>query len=618
MRWLVGCALLAACAAGPKPRVHKPGEEYLAGLRIEGNHAIASDDLVPGLALQRAADAQRGIDDYQLQLDRERIETAYHKRGFFAVQVHTRIEHQGDAATAVFTVVEGPRATTHVVFVGLPPEVPEAQARARVPLVDGAPFDYDAYEQAKDPLLLVVEDAGYAHAALEASVIADRSHAQATVEYVFDSGPRCTFGDISIEGVDGMLADSIRARLKFHPGDRYSTTAVLQTQDALYAFGRFATVRARAQREGSETAIRVRVSVTLPEQNELRTGVGGGADSLTDFVRLHVTYARARLFTPLTTFNADLRPEGVAEGLDCRIDFWNCNRYYFRGRLIGTLTQYDFLLTDLKGEAELGLDYLTLEAYQRVGGHARLGLSRPLGTRRLQLHVGWQYTYADFSEIFVSAAAAASIGIDHPDDVGAYTAALVLDLRDKQIEPTRGMYADLRVAKGTRLAGGDFDYLELIPDVRAFYSLGDTVLAARARFGTISGQVPAIERFYGGGIASHRGFALRRLSPVDPVTGIVIGGAALLETSFEVRQPIPWLFDGLFGAVVFLDGGDVTSQLSQLDVRNLNWAAGAGLRVLTPIGPLGLDFAYRLNRTGPTDPEPGERYQFILALGEAF
>ena len=80
---------LVACGSAP-PRVHKPGEEFLKAIRIEGNVAIASDDLIPGLALERNALAERPIDDYQLQVDTQRIATAFQKRGFFQVDVKTR------------------------------------------------------------------------------------------------------------------------------------------------------------------------------------------------------------------------------------------------------------------------------------------------------------------------------------------------------------------------------------------------------------------------------------------------------------------------------------------------------------------------------------------------
>jgi outer membrane protein assembly factor BamA len=592
--------------------VHKPGEEYLAGIEIAGNHTIASEDLLPKLSLARNLDTQRAIDDYQLQLDTQRIATAYEKLGFFTAEVHARIEHKGDAATVVFDVTEGRRAVVHVDLIGLPDDVPVAKARALIQLDENGPFDYDAFTDAKAPLLQLLEDAGYARAALEATVIADRTHAQATLEYNFAPGPRCTFGAIEVTGTDGMLADAVRARLAFATGDRYSTSALLETQTALYRFGRFATVRVRPDRSGDSTVIPVRVAVTEPDLNELRVGVGGGIDELTYFGRLHVAYTRLSFLTPLTTFVADLRPEYAVQRDDsCGWEVWHCGE--FRGRLVGTVTQQDLFATDVKGDVELGIDYLTVEAYTKAGGHVRLGLASPILTPRVQAKVGWQYTYSNFIDIFVADPAA--LGIDRPNYVGAYTGALSVDLRDKPLDPQRGIYAETRVARGTTLAGGDFNYWQVTPDVRAFYAVAGTVIAARGRLGAIWGDVPETERYYGGGMQSQRGFSQRRLSPEDPATGIVVGGAGLVEESIELRRPLGVLS---LGGVMFLDGGDVTRAASGLDLTNQHWAIGAGLRYLSPIGPIGVDFAYRLNRYGPGEPEAGHRFNYLLAVGEAF
>ena len=66
-----------------------------------------------------------------------------------------------------------------------------------------APFDYEAYDDAKAALHRAIENAGYAHVDVEASVIADKTHAHAVLRYVVDPGPRCTFGEVTIEGASG-------------------------------------------------------------------------------------------------------------------------------------------------------------------------------------------------------------------------------------------------------------------------------------------------------------------------------------------------------------------------------------------------------------------------------
>jgi outer membrane protein assembly factor BamA len=213
------------------------------------------------------------------------------------------------------------------------------------------------------------------------------------------------------------------------------------------------------------------------------------------------------------------------------------------------------------------------------------------------------------------------IGIDHPEMVGAYEQSLIADFRDHPIEPRWGLYAEMKVTEGTRFAGGSYEYQQVSPELRGYVPIGPVVLAARARYGAIFGGVPPTERYYAGGSVSQRGFSERELSPsvTGPVNGTTItvpyGGAGLLDNSVEARFPLATVKSMPLGGVVFLD---VTDKPSELSLARLNYALGFGLRLKTIIGPARFDFGYRLNRTGPMDPEPGSKYAFHLSLGEAF
>jgi outer membrane protein insertion porin family len=72
------------------------------------------------------------------------------------------------------------------------------------------------------------------------------------------------------------------------------------------------------------------------------------------------------------------------------------------------------------------------------------------------------------------------------------------------------------------------------------------------------------------------------------------------------------------GGTAFMDGADVTEKVGELDLTNLHWAPGGGLRVGTPIGPVRFDIGYRLNRHGPNDIRPEDYFAFHLSLGQAF
>lgn len=638
-RVVVLIALLAACG-GAQVRATRPkvkGVEYLGALKLEtigGADPIPSDDILPRLGLHAVAARQGSIDEYQLQLDTQRIVGAYQRIGYLGVDVRTRFDKQTgkDAVTLVFVVTPGKRATTHLELFGLPDDVPFKKVLAAIGIKEGSLFDYDLYEAAHEPLSELFQDSGYAHVRIEGTVLADRGKARATVRWVIDPGPRSTFGQVTLVGVgDGLLADAVRERIGFVTGQKYSHQALVDTQSAIYGIGLFGSVRVDPADENITAVVPIKIAVTPVTKNELSAGGGFGLDPSTYYVRARLTWTRHGVITPLTTSALDLRPEYAFEEQTCGTLYypWSC-KSDFRGRVTETITQQDLFLPDLRGDVEAGVDYLVYEAYSKLGPHLRLGLSAPIFTKKLQIRIGWLYQIEDFPQIYVTDATAKQLGIDHVNYIGSYTGSLLLDLRDSPINTTYGLYAELRAIKGSRFALGDYEYLELTPEVRGYLPLApDYVLAARVRFGTITGQVPATERYFGGGTSSMRGFGARHLAPFapsrsDPTQDLPIGGAGLFEASVELRTPFVKIKGLQLSDVVFLDGGDVTFTASELDPSYLHWAAGVGLRAGTPIGPFGIDVAYRLNRTDDNgvNPEPAhtvfQHMKFSLAFGEAF
>jgi translocation and assembly module TamA len=255
----------------------------------------------------------------------------------------------------------------------------------------------------------------------------------------------------------------------------------------------------------------------------------------------------------------------------------------------------------------------------------------PLGTPRVQAHVGWLvgiYQFVDVNEALLPDAQD-QIGISttvngvttgRAEQLGTFNESLTLDLRDRPIEPHYGIYAEARVTEGTRYAGGAFNYTQITPELRGYVPIAKAVLALRARVGEFFGDIPPTERYYSGGASSDRGYPERQLSPIatnGPDT-VVIGGGGLAEASAELRVPAGKLLGLATGGVAFIDGGDVEMTASQLDIWQLHWAAGVGFRwFLLPIGPLRVDIAYRFGLDSANLPTLS-RFQWFLGIGEAF
>ena len=609
---------LAACHGGP---VHHPGEEFIQAIRFEGNHAIDSDTLRSGLALEEVRGHGGAPDPYLVTQDRERVRGIYVRRGYFEVDIHSRVERHGEAVTVVYKVDEGRRAVTKVEITGLPedPELPLSRVRKRLPLHDGEPFSYDAYDHAKGQLLQVVEDAGYAHAHLDARVLVDRTRNEAIVQLHYTPGVKCRFGEITITGAPPVLEEAVRARLAIHPGEQFTTRDITKSQRAIYRMKRFSAVRVVPQLGGDGPMVPIQITLGQAARHELALGGGFGLDPATYEVRGRADYQISSWPFPLDDLELDARPAYAflrdGSGYEPRI------------RALARLTRMDFLHPFVTGTVETGYDYLVWEAYTSYGPHVRLGLESPLGFDELRLRVGWMlenYQFAHLSPL-VDPTTAHELGLDTNERVGQLEQTLRLDLRDNPIEPHEGVWAQVQVSEGSPYFAGAYSYTQITPELRVYVPVGpDVVLAARSRAGTFIGDIPTTERYFSGGPTTQRGFSERMLAPTlfgmvgGSERSVPIGGGGLFESNVEVRTELGKVHGMGLGGVVFLDGADVRERFSDIDFGNLHWAAGAGLRLFTIVGAIRVDFGYRLNRTGPMEPEPNSHYAFHLSLGEAF
>ena len=137
-----------------------------------------------------------------------------------------------------------------------------------------------------------------------------------------------------------------------------------------------------------------------------------------------------------------------------------------------------------------------------------------------------------------------------------------------------------------------------------------TIIAVGARLGLgapfgSSTSIPAEERFLAGGASTVRGYREQRLGPID-ANGNPTGGNAQLILNLEYRFPI-WRW--LSGAV-FVDAGNVFSEVRDLSVADLKVGTGGGFRIVSPVGPVRLDIGYPLVRQAGQ--EQKVRYHFSV------
>jgi translocation and assembly module TamA len=88
--------------------------------------------------------------------------------------------------------------------------------------------------------------------------------------------------------------------------------------------------------------------------------------------------------------------------------------------------------------------------------------------------------------------------------------------------------------------------------------------------------------------------------------------------SGELRVDVTKVAGNWVDVVPFVDAGDVTTTFSALDVARLHVATGLSLEYTTAIGIVRAGAGVRLNRVEGDTPDPGQRFSFHIAIGEAF
>jgi outer membrane protein insertion porin family len=124
------------------------------------------------------------------------------------------------------------------------------------------------------------------------------------------------------------------------------------------------------------------------------------------------------------------------------------------------------------------------------------------------------------------------------------------------------------------------------------------VVATRLKLGTIyeltkGGTIPISDLFFAGGATTVRGYEEQLLGPVGFAkdgTPVANGGKLLFLSNAEIRFPIYWLFMG----EIFFDGGQVWSEIDQFRATEIKFSTGAGIALMTPIGPIRFDYGYKL------------------------
>ena len=591
-------------------------------LTFKGVKSVDEGRLKSSLATKQSSIIPWGrkyyFDRSRFDADLKRIQAFFADRGYPDARVtgfDVKLNDKQDKVDITVTIEEGePVTVTAIDLVGFDviPTDHLAEMMKKVPLKVGAPRDRQLVVTTHELAVNELKDHGFPYAKVTTAEDDGPDGKHAKMTFTAEPGKIANFGSVEISGNQSVSQRIIERELSFKPGDLYRRSIVQESQRRLYRMELFQFVNIEPLNpELQPEEIPTRVTVAEGKHQRVNFGVGYGTE---EKGRVDAEYHHLNFLGGARTAGAHVRWSTLDRGV--RLDF---NQPYFFA------PHYSF-----------GVDAQDWRTFTPAYNSTVVGAKAIVTHRRTQ-HTSWSVSIGserDSSSIAPDvlgdpklrpALIALGLNPDTLEQSGTLTP-IGFDLQHSTADSLLNAHHGYQLAFHTEEAGrvmpGTFHYYGISADTRYYVPIGERVVfASRLQFGNLRpaggdpANVPFAKKFFLGGATSLRGWGRFEVSPL--VAGLPIGGNSMLEFTEELRL----VLRGNWGAVLFLDGGNVWAESFGVNLSDLRYDVGPGLRYNTAIGPIRLDLGYQLN------PIPGllingqpqtRQWRVHFSIGQAF
>ncbi len=542
-------------------------------VEIRGVEGQLLDNVKGFLRILRKKDDPHFNRQWMLYLHRQApadIRKALEPFGYFDVQVESSIKEIGRNNWVVtYEINTGPRAIIKGIEIKLAGQGAEEKQLLELadacPLKQGDYLDQDLYEKYKKSLLKKAMSLGYVHAAMPvARILVDPDKASARIKLHLDTGPRFYIGrirfiqDFMDEGLlERYLGDDVK------PGDVFSNAALLKLQQALSNTGYFDLVDVQPDFKNADNENHVPVNIRLSPAKRHRLSFGLGYDTAVG-AKASMRWHNARVNSLGHSSDAWVKLSGASSSVN--------------------------------GAYWIPAEKPRTDRYGIVAGYEQ---EETDNTRRrtLKLEGGYYFLWRKWSsKLFVD-----SRYERFRTDAESWTGAKMLSLGGRiersefQSErfPRTGWYLFDQLQTSPGLIS-DTGYIRNEFKGRLFIPVGSRGrLFLRGRLGIAQvsdyDKYPTSLRFFAGGDESVRGYRWKELGPRNG-DGDVIGGRNVLTGTVEYDHRVldSWV------AAFFADAGNAFNN----SFDRIYIGTGLGVRWLSPVGSVRLDFAWPVNEDG--------------------
>jgi outer membrane protein insertion porin family len=559
-------------------------------------------------------------DPDRVEADRDLLRRFYLKHGYADARVASAVAEFDPAKKGfvlTFTLEEGePYRFGTIDIQSNVRDVNVAALRARLRTSPGGSYNAEAIEKTTEDLAIEVSKGGYAFAQVRPR--SDRNYEKRLINltYVIDEGGRAYIERINIRGNARTRDYVIRREFDIAEGDAFNKVLIDRAERRLKNLSYFKSVK--IGKEPGSAPDRVVLNVDVEEQQTGDFSISGGY-STADGWLAEVSVSERNLM-------------GTGRAAKASVTYGQ----YVKAADVGFVEPY-FLGSRVSAGVDVFGKQTIANSYQSYGTET-YGASFTLGMP-LTEEVGTQWRYSLYNQSLslapnlmgcfppdnpppgCSNLGAASLPVRQAALNGSAWVSTVgntvaYDSRDKKRNPTSGIYAELK--QDVAGVGGDEKFLRTSGDIRYYREVApDVVAMGRVQGGYATGwdgqQVPFMNSFFGGPQLV-RGFAPNGFGPRDLTPGTTmdnVGGNKYFVSTAEAQAPIPYLpSDFGLKLAVFADAGSVwgyggptyfpsfKQSVQVADSTFIRSSVGAGLVWDSPVGPLRVDYAFPLTKTG--------------------
>jgi len=547
---------------------------------IEGNKAISASRITRAIETKEwwffsFLSATSGFyKKDRMDADIEKIKNLYYNEGYLKVVVgDPRLVLTPDkkGMTVTIPINEGDVFKISSVAISGNKLYDNETIKKYITVAPNTVFNKGLIEKNMQDISAKYSEAGYAMVSVSPDLTPDEKTRTVLVTVAINEGEKYRIGKIEVSGNTKTRDKVIRREIRFDEGELFSGPKLKRSYERLTNLNFFETVEIIPKPRAEQKV--VDLDVKVKERPTGMLSIGGGYSSVDKLIGT-VDLTQGNLF-------------GKGQYIKVKGELGGKSSFY-------ELSFRDPWFMDRQISFSTGLYRSTREytEYSKKATGAYIGFGKDL-SEFWKADISYNFERATIYNIRTGVSPII-LTQEGTRTTSAITPSLVRDSRDNFLDPSRGS----RNALSFTFAGlgGTNRFIKSSADSAWYFPVRDNAIMLRGRVGYAAGisgkTLPLYERYYVGGIYTVRGIGYGGAGPKDPATGEGIGGTT--ELIFNTEFIFPILAEMKLKGVVFFDAGNAYQEFH--DFGRLRYTAGAGVRWISPVGPIRIEWGYNLDK----------------------